>query len=147
KRRPGVHGIIGCVSDVEQPDDPKFYDRHWEERDTSADPNVVAKAEVILRMAPEDARTVLDVGCGDGYLTRRLATRFEVTGVDRSAVALARVGLPTIQASADALPLPDRSFDMVFSSEMLEHLPDEVFARATRELARVARRYVFISVP
>lgn len=128
-------------------DNPVFYDRHWERTDTSANPEIVAKAERVLRMIPDDVRSVVDVGCGDGYLTHRLAERFDVTAVDRSDVALARVRCRKIQASADDLPLPDRSVDLAFSGEMLEHLPDETLGRAVRELARISRRYVFITVP
>jgi hypothetical protein len=52
-----------------------------------------------------------------------------------------------VQASADALPFEDRSFDLVFSSEMLEHLPGPVLAGAARELERVASRYLLVAVP
>ena len=128
-------------------DNPAFYDRHWEHTDTSASPEIVAKADRVLRMIPGDVRSIADVGCGDGYLTHRLAERFDVTAVDRSEVALARVRCRAIQASADDLPLPDRSVDLAFSSEMLEHLPDETLARAARELARISRRWVFVTVP
>ena len=131
----------------DQPDSPGFYDRHWERTDTSADRHIVDKGNLVLRMAPADVRTVVDVGCGDGYLTHRLASRFEVLAVDRSEVALSRVRVPTRQASAEALPLADRAFDMAFSSEMLEHLPDAIFHPAARELSRVAARWLMVSVP
>lgn len=132
--------------------DEAFYDRHWEHTDTAADPHVVAKGDLVLRMIPEGVRTIADVGCGDGYLTGRLAERWEVIAVDRSAVALERArararAVRTIQASADALPLPDGAVDLLFSSQLLEHLPDGVLQRAAAEMARVAGRYLLISVP
>lgn len=128
-------------------DSESFYDQHWTHTETAADPHVIAKGDRVLRMMPEDVHTVADVGCGDGYLTHRLAERYDVTAFDRSAVALRRLRVRAVQASADALPLPDRAVDLVFSSEMLEHLPDDLLARASQELARVANRYLFISVP
>lgn len=130
--------------------DEAFYDRHWEHTDTAADPHVVAKGDLVLRMIPDGVRTIADVGCGDGYLTGRLAERWEVIAIDRSAVALERArarAARTIQASADALPLPDRAVDLLFSSQVLEHLPDGVLQRAAAEMARVAGRYLFVSVP
>ena len=130
-----------------QPDSPGFYDRHWSTVQTATDPHIADKGELILRMVPPDVRTVVDVGCGDGFLTHLLATRFDVLAVDRSAVALSRVKVRTIQASADELPLEDRSTDLAFSSEVLEHLPDGVYERATAELARISRRYVLVTVP
>jgi SAM-dependent methyltransferase len=133
--------------DAAQPDNPAFYDKHWQEADTSANPHVVAKGDLVVSLIPEGVRTIIDVGCGDGYLTHRLAERWDVTGVDRSAVALARLRCRAVQASADALPFPDGAADLLFSSEMLEHLPDSVYERAIREMARVASRYLLISVP
>jgi SAM-dependent methyltransferase len=134
-------------------DSEAFYDRHWEGTETATDPHVVQKADRILRMIPPGVRSIADVGCGDGYLTHRLAERYEVTAIDRSAVALARARARAlrvsrvIQASADALPLADRAVDMAFSSEMLEHLPDDILGRAAVELERVADRYLFVTVP
>ncbi len=128
-------------------DNPAFYDRHWVATDTTVDPHVAAKAERIVTMVPEGVRTILDVGCGDGTITHRLAELWDVTAVDRSPVALSRVRVPAVEASADALPFEDASMDLVFSSEVLEHLPDEVLRRAVREMTRVSKRYVLISVP
>ena len=49
-------------------------------------------------------------------------------------------------AAATALPFADHAFDAIISSDVLEHLaPDEV-ETATREIARVARRWLFLKV-
>jgi SAM-dependent methyltransferase len=135
------------ANDATQLDNPAFYDRHWEHADTSRDPHVVAKGDLLMGMIPSEVRTIADVGCGDGYLTQRLAERWDVIGVDRSPVALAKLSCRTIQASADALPLPDRSVDLLLSSQVLEHLPDGVLERALREMDRVASRWLVVSVP
>ena len=130
-----------------------FYDRHWEHTDTAADPNIAAKGDLVLRLLPEGVRTLADVGCGDGYLTHRLSERCEVTAIDLSAVALERAKARAsrvarvIQASADAIPLPDGAVDLVFSSEMLEHLPAGVLQGAAVEMSRVAGRWLLLSVP
>jgi SAM-dependent methyltransferase len=131
-------------------EDERFYDRHWEHADTSTDPYIADKAERVLNMIPDGVRTIADVGCGDGYLTARLAERYQVTAFDRSPVAVLRVkarGIAAAQASAEALPLSDRSVDLLFSSQMLEHLPDDVLARAAGEFERVAGRYLLVTVP
>ncbi|MBW2524520.1 MAG: methyltransferase domain-containing protein [Deltaproteobacteria bacterium] len=128
-------------------DNPAFYDRHWERTNTAMSPEVVAKADRLLQLIPDDVRTIVDIGCGDGYLTHRLAERFEVTAVDRSEVALSRVQCRTVLASADDLPLPDGSADLVFASELIEHLPAAILDRAARELGRVSRRYLLLAVP
>lgn len=130
-----------------QPDNRAFYDHHWQHADTSRDEHVVAKGDLLMTMIPDDVRTIVDVGCGDGYLTQRLAEKWDVTGIDRSPVALAKLRCRTLEASADALPLPDRSMDLLLSSQVLEHLPDGVFERALAEMDRVAARWIIVSVP
>lgn len=78
---------------------------------------------VVEWLSPQAGERILDLGCGDGQLTERLAsTGALVTGVDASAamVTAARArGIDAIEASAEQLPLPDGSFDAVFSNAAL----------------------------
>jgi SAM-dependent methyltransferase len=82
-------------------------------------------------------RTV-DIGCGEGWVER---LNPEVVGVDFSEVALARArengALHLVQASAEALPFEDGSFDLAVSLGSLEHFADP--QAALREMARVSR--------
>jgi 2-polyprenyl-3-methyl-5-hydroxy-6-metoxy-1,4-benzoquinol methylase len=101
------------------------------------------------------ARTILDVGCGEGVLTERIARMqpaAAVTGLDVGDPRLEREWAArrgrncTFRAgSAYALPFDDGAFELVCSFETLEHLerPDNGLA----ELARVASRYLILSVP
>ncbi|MEZ5850938.1 MAG: class I SAM-dependent methyltransferase [Hyphomicrobiaceae bacterium] len=91
--------------------------------------------------------TLLDVGCGDGDFALEFAARgAAVTGIDASAemIATARNKLGRARynvsfevASADALPFPDASFDVVVAMTILCFVQDAppVFA----EIARVLR--------
>ncbi len=90
------------------------------------------------------ARTVLDVGCGGGFVAEALAGGgFTVTGIDRSmaaATAAARSAFSTthyIGADAHRLPFDDAVFDGVILSEVLEHVerPGVAFSEAARVLA------------
>lgn len=100
-----------------------------------------------------DAQTVLEVGCGEGFSAHAaLAGRTHIRsfGGDLfpSAVKEARLRFPTMRycvLDATRLPFPDESMDAVFSLEVLEHLPDP--GAAVREIMRVSRRYVLLSVP
>ncbi len=73
----------------------------------------------------------LDIGCGTGnntYLFEKL-TNSRIVGVDLSGgmlrKALAKVpSLSFIQCPADKLPFAEASFDFVFMTEVLHHLPD-----------------------
>lgn len=88
--------------------------------------------------------TLLDVGCGTGYFSRRFAREagLQVTGIDidPDMIAFAREQAPEIEfALADMkhLPFADASFDHVVAVTSLCFVADE--PRAVREMARVAR--------
>lgn len=95
--------------------------------------------------------TLLDVGGAEGY---KAALARDLLGVaarssDLSGEACRRAGelygLEGDAVDVHALPYDDGEFDVVLASETLEHVAD--LARATRELLRVARRAVVITVP
>ena len=94
---------------------------------------------VLAELAPA---SLLDAGCGEGEMVRRgvVAAGVRTVLLDRNPDSAARV-----IGSVDALPFPSRSFDVVTCLEVLEHLHDPT--DAVRELARVARRAVVVSVP
>jgi ubiquinone/menaquinone biosynthesis C-methylase UbiE len=94
---------------------------------------------------------VLDVGCGTGYLALRMADVVTasggVLGVDPSPGVLAharrrargRAHCDFTDGVAEKLPAEDGRFDVVVSSLMIHHLPEEVRARAAGEMFRVLR--------
>lgn len=101
---------------------------------------------------PADVRTLLDVGCGNGLFLKHLSElkgrKFDrLCGTDRSAAALVRVQSEKVEASIDSLPFADQEFDAVTCMEALEHLPHETYHGALREMSRVARQHILISVP
>jgi 2-polyprenyl-3-methyl-5-hydroxy-6-metoxy-1,4-benzoquinol methylase len=70
---------------------------------------------------------VLDLGCGSGYGTASLAEgSARVAGIDRVAPdAASRRGKGLfVRAALEALPFPDRTFDLVVSFQVIEHLED-----------------------
>ena len=98
--------------------------------------------------------SILDVGCGEGVVTERLAnvTAALTIGVDLEVEALRRQWqrreserVSFRAASAYDLPFGDQSFDCVCALEVLEHL--ERPRDALAELVRVARRTLLLSVP
>jgi ubiquinone/menaquinone biosynthesis C-methylase UbiE len=102
-----------------------------------------------------DARpdeTVVEIGCGEGELLSRLrawrpSRRHFGFDVSREILEEAQrhPGVTVALQSAEALALADRSADVVIASEVLEHLANP--EGALREIARVARRRVILSVP
>ena len=92
-------------------------------------------------------RTVLDLGCGGGFMSEALASRgAEVIGIDVSPSAItiatrhaASQGLPIryLVGSAEDLPLPSRCVDCVVCVDVLEHV--ESLDQALDEIRRVLR--------
>jgi SAM-dependent methyltransferase len=97
---------------------------------------------VLEWLAPQPGERILDLGCGDGQLTQRIAAAgAAVQGVDSSAemVAAARErGIHADVASAELLPYPDSAFDAVFSNAALHWVRDH--DAMMREVHRVLRR-------
>jgi len=115
--------------------------------DSLTDSSLSGKISRIFETIPGDVNEILDVGCGNGVITNALGDKYNVTGVDRSTAALKSVKTKKVQASADNIPLDDNSFDMVFSSELLEHLDDQTLDKTVSELCRISKKYIFITVP
>jgi len=82
---------------------------------------------------------ILDIGCGTGLLMQEMQRYGTVEGVDISAQAIAYCkerGLSTVQeASAEVLPYPSESFDVVVILDVLEHLKDD--SAGLNEIKRV----------
>ncbi len=97
--------------------------------------------------------SILDAGCGEGInlLTLSSLDDWALEGIELTAesLAIARKALPgrvqLRQGDVQQLPYDDDRFDLVLGTEVLEHVDDP--SRALREMARVARRHLILSVP
>lgn len=90
---------------------------------------------------------ILDVGCGNGFFTRPLARWAKCTGLDFSQrmLDLNPVDAIKVCGGVNSMPFEDNSFDLVFCSNLLHHIPDAL--TAVLEMRRVSSRYVVISEP
>ena len=88
---------------------------------------------------------ILDLGCGDGQLTQRIAaTGAHVLGVDASlemVEAARNRGIEAEQAKAELLPFHDGTFDAVFSNAVLHWVRDQdaMLAQVHRVLRKGGR--------
>jgi SAM-dependent methyltransferase len=150
----GVEGYIRCkLPAMVHPSSPQAR----EMADDSMVRNLAAQIQAIwpqeepifMRHPPREGARVLDVGCGTGEATARLAERFagaSFLGVDldaghlaRARAACARFGERVAFQEADALALPlrDADFDLVVSRHVLQAVSDA--RRALVEMVRVTR--------
>lgn len=104
-------------------------------------------------LSPKPSETLLDVGCGSGYFTRRFAadmTAGNVLGADidlnmlRFADGHSGRNIGFVASDARQLPFPDKSFDLVVSVTALCFIREE--QQALREMLRVARRRVVLGL-
>ncbi|MGC9222772.1 MAG: class I SAM-dependent methyltransferase [Terracidiphilus sp.] len=98
-------------------------------------------------LSPKAGERILDLGCGDGQLTQRIAAaEATVTGIDTSPtmVSAARArGIVIEQGSAESLPFADHSFDAVFSNAALHWMHDQdAMLAEVRRVLRPGGRFV-----
>jgi ubiquinone/menaquinone biosynthesis C-methylase UbiE len=95
---------------------------------------------------------VLDVGCGTGTLAlevqQRVGAAGRVVGIDPGTQQIARARAKAARRNVpfdfqigmiEQLPFPDQTFDVVLSTIMLHHLPDDLKRQGLAEIARVLK--------
>jgi len=117
----------------------------WNNYDISG--MIKEKVKLVLDYIPDDVNSIIDIGCGNGIITNQFAKNYSVLGVDISKEALSFVKTKKLHSSSAKIDVADNSFDMVFSSELLEHLPKEILIATINEFKRITKKYIFITVP
>jgi len=101
---------------------------------------------------PANAR-ILDVGAAKGFLMHdflQVLPGATVRGIDVSTYARdnahGNMGPLIDIGSAEALPYPDKSFDLVISINSIHNLPLERCKQALREMERVSKAHKFVTI-
>lgn len=128
--------------------DTVFRDEGYRSRQASQGLRYVAKLCADYKFS-----TVLDVGCGPGWSVLELLLRGKkAQGVEPCKYLFTQelrvpAGLGIVKEGlATAIPFPADSFDLVFCTDVLEHLPEKDVNQAISELVRISKKYVFASV-
>jgi SAM-dependent methyltransferase len=98
----------------------------------------VVEMERLIPLIPKGAR-VLEFGAGTGQQARFLADRgFDVVAIDMATSNYAEhLVFPVQQYDGEHIPLPDKSIDVIFSSNVLEHV--ENIPKIMSEFRRILR--------
>ena len=119
-----------------------YYEELWERLPDGLKPPDLSRRAAFAQTNVQAGERVLDLGCGEGDLTAVLARAGTRTlGVDVAEAALARARRRHPELSFEPvpingpLPLADGAFDVVWASEVIEHVADT--ARWLSEVRRV----------
>ena len=113
--------------------------------------------DIMAALVPLPGAKVIDVGCGNGRITRLIAAAgAQVIGIDPGQKQLARAkaeapvnGETYIEGSAENLPVADASADIVLFFNSLHHVPEAVMDKALDEARRALKPqgWLFIAEP
>jgi len=114
--------------------------------------------DVLSALVPLDGWDIIELGCGAAQLSRSLLERHRdcrVTALEVDLrqhacnVAAPQDRLRFVFGGAEAIALPDASFDLTLMLKSLHHVPQGSMALALDEVARVLRRggYLYVSEP
>lgn len=109
---------------------------------------------IIWQKLDKRAKTILDLGCGDGFLMRMLNRdkRFKATGIDAFKPFLekakkTRAYHKLILSDVRKMKFSRKSFDVVFCSQLLEYLSKKEGEKLISDIERVAKKQVILGLP
>lgn len=100
-------------------------------------------ADMLAERVPAAARSLVDIGCGDGRIARLVAEKhpnLQITGVD--VLVRPTTWIPVQAFDGTTLPLADQSVDVAMFVDVLHHTNDPLVL--LREAKRVARQAILI---
>ncbi len=116
----------------------------WDQPPAAYQQNVLRD---ILDLLPADARTILDAGCGNGFIANALPEELDVTAVDISREAICTCAGPSGRRRSRNCHLPTPRWTWPWPTTSSSTWAKRITRRRFRKLARVAAKYVLVTVP
>ncbi len=129
----------------------KDYDNFYNNLDTisrnrATDLNK-ASLDLILKTISSDTSNLIDIGSGNGYLLKQIkktCPAIDLYGFDIKNTDLSSE-YTYVKGNIEALPFPDKSFEIVTCSHVLEHIIN--LDQAIAELKRITKKTLIVAVP
>ena len=125
------------------------YTRFYEETYGILERETDLNTQCVTAIQQEATGTVLEAGCGNGYLSGKLVEQgLPVTAIDIQISASTKDAHPQVSfvdGAVEKIPFLDNSFDTVVCTHTLEHVRD--LPSAIKELRRVAKKKLIVVVP
>lgn len=94
----------------------------------------------VIALNPKE---VLEIGIGNGFVHKYL----KEINIKIKTLDINKRFSPDVVGSVLGIPFFDESFEVIACYEVLEHLPYSEFTKALKEINRVSRKYVILSLP
>jgi len=108
-----------------------------------------ARSADLMKIIPNGCEgNVLDVGARDGWYSFLLADKFnKVIALDLQMPNIEHPKIQCVKGDASNLNFDDGAFELVFCTEVLEHIPPQNLIKVCSEIERVSSKYIVIGVP
>jgi len=106
------------------------------------------KGDLVSSIYGRSVNTVLDFGCGTGYAVRGLRNLgYEAYGYEYSRVAFEKYGLDGDGIYFNRIEdVIGKKFDLLYSTEVLEHIPEDLIDFYVDFFSRICSRRVFMTI-
>lgn len=124
-------------------------DAFWNDSALSDKGNKIRIIET-TNLIPNEIKSLADIGCGNGVFIKHLQSHkkyIRIMGIDRSEEALKHLSCEKLLGDIESIPLADNSYECVTCLQVLEHLPNDIYKNALKELVRISSKYILVSVP
>ena len=125
----------------------------WVKKNFLNNPLEIERFNTILNYIPDSTSSVLDIGCGTGIFLHFLEKQYNIQGIgveiaeSKIKYAIEKMNVNAIRGDASHLLFEDKQFDVVTALETIEHLPYGTYENALKEMERVAKHHIIVSVP